>query len=192
MTMPAQKQAKKIPCKCGCGTLIDAVDATGQARSFAQYHYARTLRTHPEDCKCHAVCLRPYRLEAQVLMADVVECQLKQIGSCKGPLDTAHLDGDETHNVRANLRKLCRSHHRLFDLKLIDLDNPVMPAFRVRLSGPRKGERRFAATRRRERQARILRQQSVTVWQDDSGNGRHFNATAHLSASNYAATAERV
>lgn len=99
---------------------------------------------------------------ARELMQDVTECQLKHLRKCRGPLDTAHLDGDELNNVRENLRKLCRSHHRLLDLQVISLDSTTMPKFRIRRDkGRHYGERVYyyerANNRARWRQKQIDR-----------------------------------
>lgn len=97
---------------------------------------------------------RTGRKIGQELMEHVKECQLKRLGACKGPLDVAHLDGDENNNDRANLKKLCRSHHRLLDLNVITLDSTAMPPYRIRRDkGRHYGERVYL----HERKAAIRR-----------------------------------
>jgi len=72
------------------------------------------------------------------LKAHVTSCEYASLGGCKGVLDVAHLDGDEFNNSKANLRKLCRSHHRLVDNGKIDPANPTMPRFHIDGSGKRR------------------------------------------------------
>lgn len=141
-------------CECKCGQPVNS------GRRFIFAHNLRLRMETPGEPKPESV-IRETHAEAQRLMEHVTECQLQHIGGCKGPLDTAHVDGDEFNNVRENLRKLCRSHHRLLDLKVITLDTERMPAFRVYLSGVKKGVRRYTESRRRERQRRKLRKQGM-------------------------------
>lgn len=81
---------------------------------------------------------------------DRSKCELKKIGGCKGRIDVAHRDHDPWNNEDpANLLSLCRSHHRLYDLGKIDLDDPKMPAFVVR-GGKRRYLYRYSAMPRSE------------------------------------------
>jgi hypothetical protein len=66
---------------------------------------------------------------ARALLAHVGACQWAWLGHCKGPLDVAHLDGDEGNNQPGNLRKLCRSHHALLDRGRIDPATPTQPGY---------------------------------------------------------------
>ena len=64
------------------------------------------------------------------------------LGACLGVLDVAHLSGDWRDNRPANLRKLCRSHHRLLDRGRIDPAAPAQPGYRVH-----GGRRRYLPSR---------------------------------------------
>jgi hypothetical protein len=67
--------------------------------------------------------------QARALLAGVRGCQWAWLGHCKGPLDVAHVDGDEANNQPGNLRKLCRSHHALLDRGRIDPAWPAQPGY---------------------------------------------------------------
>ena len=61
----------------------------------------------------------------------VTRCEWHALGSCSlVGLDVAHVDGDDCNNADENLLKLCRSHHRLLDLGLIDPAAPRQPGYR--------------------------------------------------------------
>jgi hypothetical protein len=75
---------------------------------------------------------------ARALLADVRECELRQLGSCLGPLDVAHLDGDDANNTRGNLAKLCRSHHSLWDRRRLIAGALRQPAYFRSADGKRR------------------------------------------------------
>lgn len=66
---------------------------------------------------------------ARRLLADVHYCQWRFLGHCRGPLEVAHVNGDDRDNRRENLRKLCQSHHALLDRGRIVALFPVQPGF---------------------------------------------------------------
>ncbi len=84
------------------------------------------------------VTARTSHERAVKLKARVASCEYSHLGECLGVLDVAHVDGDEFNNLRANLLKLCRAHHRLVDNKKIDPTDPRMPEFYVDGSGKRR------------------------------------------------------
>ena len=81
---------------------------------------------------------RTARWRATVLKSTMT-CELEHIGGCSADLQVHHVDGDPQNNALTNLMRLCRSHHRLLENGRIDLDNPVMPRFRI-ISGKRRYE----------------------------------------------------
>ena len=67
--------------------------------------------------------------QARRKKARVTTCELAELGNCQGPLDVAHIDGDDANNADANLLKLCRSHHSLVDRGRIDPRAPRQPGY---------------------------------------------------------------
>jgi hypothetical protein len=75
---------------------------------------------------------------ARQLKAQVTWCEWRLLGHCLGPLDVAHLDGDDTNNTPGNLRKLCRSHHALHDRGRINPQRPAQPGYWTDNGGKRR------------------------------------------------------
>lgn len=126
----------KVACACGCGTMIEHRDSRGRARRYKRGHVnkgrAAWRNMRPQ------VTARTSHERAVKLKTRVAVCEYADLGGCKGVLDVAHLDGDEFNNTRANLKKLCRAHHRLVDNGKIDPVDPKMPGFYVDGSGKRR------------------------------------------------------
>jgi hypothetical protein len=66
---------------------------------------------------------------ARRLLGEVHYCQWRFLGSCRGPLEVAHVNGDDSDGRRENLRKLCQSHHALLDRGRMLALFPVQPAY---------------------------------------------------------------
>jgi hypothetical protein len=75
--------------------------------------------------------------EARALMVHVTACQMAHLGGCLGPLDVAHVDGNEANNTPGNLAKWCRAHHMLWDRRRITRQALRMPAYWTRGDGKR-------------------------------------------------------
>ena len=124
-----------IPCACGCGQTLTALDSRGRPRNYIPGHYWRgrerpaRRKERPTWSAAHAYARRRVRQRKQ--------CELAHIGHCFGRLDVAHLDQNHHNTAPSNLMTLCRSHHFLYDHGRIDMSNPVLPAFYVDISGKR-------------------------------------------------------
>ena len=82
---------------------------------------------------------------ARALLAHLTACQWRFLGHCQGPLEVAHVDGDDAHNWPTNLRKLCQSHHALLDRGRIQPAAPTQPGFyRTGAAGKRRYPRQVA------------------------------------------------
>lgn len=126
----------KVPCACGCGGRLEPRDRRGRLRSHLAGHVNKGRAAWRRMKR--RVTARTSHERAVKLKARVRSCEYSHLGGCLGVLDVAHLDGDEFNNSKANLLKLCRSHHRLVDNKKIDPRAPVMPEFYVDGSGKRR------------------------------------------------------
>lgn len=105
--------------------------------------------------------LRASYFISEKLKENVLVCEWKNIGSCKGPLHVAHIDQNPFNNVIENLKKLCATHHRLMDLGKINPSNPVIPPFKTGISG----KRRYLHTlKRMVAKTRLMR--SLGLWDD--------------------------
>lgn len=131
-----------ISCACGCGGERPALRSDGKPARYIRGHSNK----YPPGT---LVGWRQSHTLAEAKIAHIAECQFKDFGPCQGRLDTAHVDGNSWNNADNNLMKLCRAHHFLLDKGTITLENPQIPPFRVRLSGKRKGERRYLKTTRK-------------------------------------------
>lgn len=123
-----------IDCACGCGTQLTSRDSKGRPRRFLRGHYTRT--NNPSKPKERVQWRRSHEI-AVLRKQSQVTCEWEHIGHCKGPLQVAHVNGDEFDNDLANLKKLCAGHHHLLDNGRIDPLNPAMPAFVVFPNGRR-------------------------------------------------------
>lgn len=120
--------------------MIEPTDAKGRPRRYVNGHSRKGKSNHwlmkPDD----EIADRTARERARKLTR-LKDCALVEIGGCSSRLEVHHLDGVPTNNAEGNLLVLCGAHHRLVHNGAIDLNNPIMPPFRVDPSGKRRYKR---------------------------------------------------
>ncbi len=149
--------------KTGCWewtrSLINGFGYCGKKKPLAhRWFYEKFVGPIPERtrldhiCK-NRLCVNSGHLQIKpLLMTDrathwrsakmkkgVTECEWKHLGGCsKAKLHTAHIDQNPFNNDLSNLKKLCPSHHFLFDRGAINLSSTSTPEFYIDESGRRR------------------------------------------------------
>ena len=137
--MNPNKKVELIKCGCGCSQSLTNYDSKGRLRKFIRGHYSKlhkdTIAKHlveysrsnigktglwtKEDIKVRASRYRALRILRKL---GITECQAKNEYYCKGKLEAHHIDKDPLNNEISNLNLLCRTHHKLADLRNLKLE----------------------------------------------------------------------
>ena len=110
-----------IKCKCGCNIEIRKYDKRGREMKYFAGHN-RIGKSNTWRIK-DKVKIRTSRARAVKILRKVgiIECQVNN-KDCKGILESHHIDKNPFNNDISNLNLLCRTHHRLADLRHLSLE----------------------------------------------------------------------
>jgi hypothetical protein len=120
-------------CECGCGDTV-IQKRKDYLPKFIVGHYSTSRRNKPLKPQSRNVIT--CRARAQKLITEKI-CHLRGIGGCVGRIEVHHIDGIPINNDLANLIPLCVAHHRLVENGHINLNDPIMPEYRL-IGGNRK------------------------------------------------------
>jgi hypothetical protein len=131
---------QKIPCACGCGTLINEFDKKNRKRKYILGHHHKGESNWWK--KKNVVKERTSHIRANKICPKI-KCFINN-EQCSKRLETAHKNRNPFDNSLENLVCLCGSHHRLMDLGNI----PFEKLSEIRYYKISSGSRRYTASQR--------------------------------------------